>query len=350
MKIGFVKYGGMGSGGTERWLQEAAIILSKNGFEIDFYYSRDSIDSGRLQYMKNYNVNLIEFKVGRRELNKTEDWVETDFWEFFNEEKYDFIQTAKYCKAEYPFYKFNVPFIQMASFATELDNSENLYHTFLPSEWLRNKWIKLGGAKNLCSVLPTPIQDPKSADNLRNKLGIPHDYIIAGFHQRVSDEIFSYIPLLCFKLISKPNRVFIVMGGSKRYKQQAKLLKLKNVYFLNHTSNWSNISCFLNTLDFYAHGRKDGETYGAVLAEALIHGLPCITHKSSEDNAQKQTIGPHGFFCNNFIDYTLKLNLLYKNQKLRKRLSKNSKIFARTKYGYKNFESGIISFYSSLVK
>ena len=38
------------------------------------------------------------------------------------------------------------------------------------------------------------------------------------------------------------------------------------------------LSMFYNSVDIYAHARADGETFGVNIAEAMIHGLPVVTH------------------------------------------------------------------------
>lgn len=38
------------------------------------------------------------------------------------------------------------------------------------------------------------------------------------------------------------------------------------------------LSMAYNTMDIYAHARADGETFGVNIAEAMIHGLPVVTH------------------------------------------------------------------------
>jgi glycosyltransferase involved in cell wall biosynthesis len=70
--------------------------------------------------------------------------------------------------------------------------------------------------------------------------------------------------------------------------------KFKNIHFLGEDGDNIQISKFLNTIDIFAHGRKDGETFGAVFAEAMMHGKPCLSHYSPIANAQKETMGNGG--------------------------------------------------------
>ena len=103
---------------------------------------------------------------------------------------------------------------------------------------------------------------------------------------------------------------FIILGGANKYRDQAKKLGLKNVYFLEHTGDENTIAKFLNTLDIYTHGRNDGETFGTIFAEAMSFRLPCISHYSFIGaNAQPETMGPGGIFTKNEEEYFFNLNV-----------------------------------------
>jgi len=164
-------------------------------------------------------------------------------------------------------------------------------------------------------------------------LGIPADAIVAGFHQRNDENIFSPLPLQAFAKIQQSNFHFIIWA-SPLYRKQANKLKIKNMHFLEKPSTEANISQFLNSLDIFAHGRRDGETFGTVLAEAMIHGLPCLSHSSlvGNNNAQPETMGPSGLFAHNLDEYTEMLDDLFKNEALRKKLSAKAKIHAEQYY------------------
>ena len=107
IKLAFVKYGGLASGGTEIHLQTLAANLPKNIFSVDYYYCDSTpyigsewvhpdTDPFREKYLRKNNVNLIKFDVEAKDITKkTHPWVNTKFWEVFNEEKYDVIISAK---------------------------------------------------------------------------------------------------------------------------------------------------------------------------------------------------------------------------------------------------------------
>ena len=107
IKVAFVKFCGMATGGTEKVLQTIAANLDKNKYLVDFYYcdtatyiGSDYIhpdnDFDRMVYCYSNGVRLIKFFVKHKDLRvHTHDWVDTDFWEIFDESRYDIIQTGR---------------------------------------------------------------------------------------------------------------------------------------------------------------------------------------------------------------------------------------------------------------
>lgn len=349
-RVAFIKRSGLSTGGTEKWLQYAAIALSRNRYDVTFFYSDENVDVDRFKLLRDNNVSLQPFTIGKISDNSTSDWITTDFWDYFHEDRYDIIQTAKYGPSEYPYFLFKKKFVEKVAFATSIDKSVNRIHTVTPSKWLMNQWIKSGGDRSSVSTIPVPVNDPQSLENLRDKLSIPADAIVAGFHQRSDDNIFSYIPLSAFKRVETHNKFFLIMGGSKKYVRQAESLGLRNVIFIPHSGSERSVSEFLNTLDFFSHGRRDGETFGTVFAEAQMHGLASLSHRSHLYNAHIETISNTGIVAYNLIDYTWHLRRLYADSSLRSRLARNSCFNAFSRYSYASFESQILVLYDSIYR
>jgi len=344
--IAFVKFGGLAAGGTERWLQMMAANLPRNQFEVDYYYcdaapylgsdyKHANTDQGRLHYMKEHQVNLIKFHVGAKDIRvPTHDWVDTDFWRKFDAENYDFVQAGKAGHAEYPFHLLALPVVEFVALSAGVDHSSNLAWSVHVSQWQRAQWVRAGGKLNKSSVIPVPVEPPTSTHNLRQLLDIPPEALVAGFHQRADNNIFSPIPLQAFAKLERPNWHFVIMGGGSAYRQQAVQLGLKNVHFADHNSDAVQIFRFLNTLDIFAYGRRDGETFGTVLAEAMMHGKPCLSHEAlaGNNNAQLETMGPAGLFAHDLDDYTEKLRALFVDDDLRGRLAAKAKPHAEAYY------------------
>jgi len=94
-------------------------------------------------------------------------------------------------------------------------------------------------------------------------------------------------------------------------------------------------------LTFLAHARLDGETFGCVIAEAMIHGKPVVTHRSSIRNAQLELVDESCGFAvdqNDFKQYAAKLKVLMENRDLREKMGA-----AARKKAMENYEAGLIA-------
>ena len=315
IKVAFIKFGGLCAGGTERFLHAIAGNLPKEEFIVDYYYCDSApylgsdwvhpdTDPFRKKYLEDKNVNLIKFDVQFKDVRTPmHDWVGTNLWEVFNEDNYDVIMTGRAGHPEYPFYKITKkPIINILTLIAGVDNQSNVFKSIQISEWAGQRWIEQGGDASRLEIIPI-FQEFKKAPfgNLKEKLNLI-DKFIYGFHQRNTEDLFSEVPLLAYKKIQNDNTAFILLGGSSRYREQAKELGLINFISLEHTGDEEEIHSFLESIDVFTHGRNDGETFGAVFTEAMYHKKPCISHKSIA-NGHIEVIGPGGnVFERNDID------------------------------------------------
>jgi FkbM family methyltransferase len=361
IRIAFIKFGGLSAGGTERWLQMMAAHLPRDRFEVDYYYCdaapyigsdyrHADTDPLRAQYMLEHGVKLIKFRVGAKDVTTpTHDWVDTDFWEIFEEDKYDLVQTAKAGPPEYPYFLLKLPVVEYVTLSAGVDNSDNIACSIHLSQWQRAQWFRSGGKLEKSAVIPIPAEPPATYLDLRDALGIPSQALVAGFHQRVDEHISSPIPLQAFAMVAEPGRHFMIMGGGEAYRKQAKELGLQNVHFLPHSGDAIRISGFLNTLDIFAHGRSDGETFGTVLAEAMMHGKPCLSHRSKIANAQPETMGPAGLFADGVADYAEKLSRLFSDSEFRAKLARKARPHAEEYYSLESCVLQLGSIYARLL-
>jgi glycosyltransferase involved in cell wall biosynthesis len=306
IKVAFIKFGGLATGGTERFLHTIAGCLSKDDFIVDYYYCDSApylgsdwvhpdTDPFRKKYLEDKNVNLIKFDVQFKDVRTPmHDWINTNFWEKFNENDYDVILSGRAGHPEFPFYLIkNKPIINILTLIAGVDNQSNIFKTIQISEWSGQRWIEQGGDASRLEIIPIFQEFPKPPfNNLREKLNLG-DKFIYGFHQRNTEDLFSEVPLLAYKNIQNDDTAFILLGGSSRYKQQSNELGLINFISLEHTGDENEIHSFLNSIDVFTHGRNDGETFGAVFTEAMYHKKPCISHKS-QSNGHIEVIGPSG--------------------------------------------------------
>ena len=128
-------------------------------------------------------------------------------------------------------------------------------------------------------------------------------------HQRNDMHIFSSIPLEAYEEIQSDDTAFLILGGSSNYRKQAKDYQLKNVKFLDTTSDINLIHKFLNTLNVYAHGRSDGEQCSSSIIEGMAHSLPMISH-TAPSMGQREQIGDAGKVVEGYEDYAEEMNRL----------------------------------------
>ena len=316
IKVAFIKFGGMANGGTEKVLQTIASELPKDQFIVDYYYCDSApyigsdfvhpdTDPSRVQYVKDNGVNVIKFNVEFKDLTTlTHDWVNTNFWELFDEEKYDVIQTGRSGHPEYPFTLINkTPIVDSIHLSGMAENKHNTVKTVLISKEQKERWIMSGGPADKAEIIPNPLRIPDVGDiNYREEFGW-QDKFVFGLHQRRDNHIFSPIPLEAYDEIEDDNTAFLLLGGSENYQKQARDLGLKNFKHLPPVGELEPIHKFLNTLDVYAHGRSDGEQCSCAIIEAMSHSLPVISH-TAPSMGQLEQIGDAGKVTNDYQEYS----------------------------------------------
>ena len=337
IKVAFIKFGGMANGGTEKVLQTIAAELPKDKFIVDYFYCDSApyigsdfvhpdTDPSRLQYVKDNGVNVIKFDVEFKDLRTaTHDWVNTNFWELFNEEKYDVIQTGRSGHPEYPFTLINkTPIVDSIHLSGMAENKHNTVKTVLISKEQRDRWIMSGGPADKAVIIPNPLRIPDIGDiNYREEFGW-QDKFIFGLHQRRDNHIFSPIPLEAYDEIEDDNTAFLLLGGSENYQKQAKDLGLKNFKHLPPVGELEPIHKFLNTLDVFAHGRSDGEQCSCAIIEAMSHGLPVISH-TAPSMGQLEQIGDAGKVTNSYQEYSEVMVDMIDNKNYYNECAQNSK-------------------------
>lgn len=354
IKIAFIKYQGLTTGGTEKFLQIIAAGLPKEEFEVDYYYAHPADNppnETRKQYLLENNVNLIEFSTSKQRVHRGKIWLDdTNFFKIFKK-KYDLIQTARCGLFEEPFDKIKrIPIVDSLHYVVGVDNQYNISRVMHISKFSRDMWIEKGGDKDRVVMVSHPISIPEVPfKNIRKELGLENKFIY-GFHQRNDNAIFSDIPLNAFKSISNSGNAFVILGGGENYKKQAKNLGLNNVYFLDHTGDPEIIYNFIKMINVYAHGRKDGELNSTAIAEALYFGKPVISHYSDSFNGHVECIGNAGFIANNDIEYADKLKQIEENNEIYKDLSNKAIKRFNEMYNYERQMQNIINIYKDVVK
>ncbi|MBX3465395.1 MAG: glycosyltransferase family 4 protein [Planctomycetes bacterium] len=144
-------------------------------------------------------------------------------------------------------------------------------------------------------VLHNPVEAPCDQGDLRAELGLPPDAFVLGRVGRADPAIFDPISLLAYREVQGPRTWFLALSPPENMVREAARLGLVNFVALPPTVDQRWLSRFYNTIDVLAHARKDGETFGCNIAEAMVHGKPVVSHISAVMNGHVEVIGDTGF-------------------------------------------------------
>ena len=364
-KIAFIKFAGLAAGGCEKYLQNIACILSESDeFEVDYFYTNAAPyinwnspfvhpdnDDSRKKIMEEHDINLIKVNVGNKDASGVPyRWVNTDFWDLFNEQDYDYVSSARSGYPEYPFNLINKTKIIDTIHGPQGEDKKNIEKAILLCKWQSEQWASNGGNMDKAVVIPTLVKVPeKKPSTLRQELGIPEDAFVYGFHQGNRDDIYSPVSLVAYEKIANKNNYFVIMGGSKNYRRCAYEGGLKNAIFVDFESSVDKIHNFLGGIDVFAHARRDGEVCSAAMIEALYHGKPIISHPAMNMGHAEQIEGC-GKIANTLEEYYLEMKRLEEDEHYYADMSSNASAKYEEKYSYSVIRDKIFEVYSDANK
>lgn len=223
---------------------------------------------------------------------------------------------------------------------------------FLVSKWLLENRAQWAVGDPRTEIFYNPIEVPCSADNMRKELGIPMDAFVIGRVGRADSGIHDPIGLKAYRQIEDANTYFLALSPPENMLRQAKALNLRNFIPLAPSTDGVFLSKFYNTIDVLAHSRRDGETFGCNIAEAMIHGKPVVSHLTSFMNAQLEIIGNGGHVCaqDDWQEYATKLEELKNNRLHRAELSSKAQNRALEQFEARSLTRRLESIYESLLE
>lgn len=362
-KVACIKFAGLASGGTEKALQNIAMILSQqDDYAVDYYYTNAAPflnhwfvhpdnDENRKKWVESFGINTIPVHVESKQANIAPYvWNNTNFWELFDEDEYDIIQTARGGYPEYPFNLINRTKIIDGIHSDSGEDKDNIVRAILISKWQAEKWASNGGNIQKAVIIPNLVSVPeKFKSNLREKLGIPEDAFVYGFHQRDDSNIFSPVSLQSYSLIQNKDTHFILLGGSIKHRQLAKQLNLKNIHFIDFSSDQKLIHNFLGAIDVYAHSRVDGEVCSVAMIEAMYHGKPIVTHPGTVSMGHAEQIEGCGYMAYSIDDYAKKIKSIQDSKDLYLEMSQNTQNKYFEKYSYNTVKKKILDLYREVL-
>jgi len=299
-RILFYHVSGLSFAGTEKFLQILAKHLNPDIYDVYFMYSPkprscfgDEVLDGRLNYLKNTSIRLIPFNYRKLD-NKYPYFIHKmspTVFEVIKRNNIDLLITAGAGYSEFPFNVVkNIPIVLINIFGS-LNIQKNILYNVCVSETVSNK-IKHIVPEEKIKVMYNQSENPSknSFENgkiLRKKLNIKEDEVVFGRIGRASDNIFDSIGIMAFKQVVKEvsNIHYLIMSPPPILKKIVKEHKISNVHFLGPSANEEDIWAFHQAIDVLAHFRKDGESCGLNIVEAMLCGKPIISHKSKYWNA-----------------------------------------------------------------
>jgi glycosyltransferase involved in cell wall biosynthesis len=176
------------------------------------------------------------------------------------------------------------------------------------SEYIKDVAMRAGNQDG--PVLYNPIEQPHLDVTIENIIackvhlaanhGIPHMVegkrpVLIGRVGRADN--FDPISLLAFAKIEKsnPEAYYFVVNACDQWRSTAERLKIKNIFFLDPIISDEALSRFYMGLDIYAHARSDGECCPCNIQEAMMHGVPVVSHYGSTYNGHPEIIESTGF-------------------------------------------------------
>lgn len=210
--------------------------------------------------------------------------------------------------AEHPGFRYMYPkakWVETNIFGYKDESPEDQFdlHIYI-SDFIRGTAAKAGAPKGtiLYNPIEMPVLDMTTANKiicreaLLKRLSLPSDAILLGRVGRADN--FDPISLKAFKRVVEhfPNAYYLVVNPCDNWCRVAQEQGVEaNVRFLDPIIDDGQLSAFYHGLDIYAHARSDGECCPCNIQEAMMHGIPIVSHESHAFNGQSEIIGNGGF-------------------------------------------------------
>lgn len=220
----------------------------------------------------------------------------------------------------------NVPHFVETNVFGFIDRNPRIDKTLFMSKWLMDRTLR-GLEHPRFDFVNNPVEMPTT------DIPLPiretwRDAIILGRVGRPDNGIYNAVHVEAARLLRLQGfdvRFLVVAPPENMIKD---LEKAEIPYkALKPTTDPLLLSMAYNTMDIYAHARADGETFGVNIAEAMMHGLPVVTHIATPSfpgmgvfQSQTELVDDSvtGFVVNNDpVLYSEALKFLIENESLR---------------------------------
>jgi len=339
----------LGLGGTEKCMQYFLEYLHSAGHDCYCIHNREKTNAAG-----GYREKLIQNLLGAEKVIAYSS--EDEFFEIIEKINPDIFHIHRSGRPnEFPV----VP--QLKEYVVKCVET-NVFGGLDPSDvidltlYVNKDQLKSGKSlKRKTDYLYNPVKLPAHQKNLREKLGISPTTFVMGRIGRPDDHIFDPISLCALQLIERDQNydlLYLVQSPPPTMIKTARDMDLKKVKFLiAPIISDDEISSFFNTIDILGHARRDGETFGLNIAEAMIHGRSVISHKSQIANGHKKFVKQCGYFAgvDNFKEYAKYIRILYNDKEKRVRLGERGRKFAAEHFLLDKIGETLENFYRQLL-
>ena len=121
------------------------------------------------------------------------------------------------------------------------------------------------------SVIPHIVSLPICYENLRDKLQIPHDFIVFGRYGGIDEFNINMTHQVIKDYLQENENVYFLFMNTNKFYEHPRIIYLDKNLDLHYKVK------FINTCDAMIHAREMGETFGLSIAEFSIKNKPVIT-------------------------------------------------------------------------
>ena len=288
--------------GTSQIFLNITEALNKDLFDPYAFYWDECQDNTKLYELKKYvgDDHIIPFRRSKEKTGPEQGYtpIWTDFHDRVSKFSLDILHVGRSGYFEWPFDKRLVK-LQIETNVFGYKDTTNFVDKSLCIS--KNGSDIRGG----CDwVMYNPIRAPMipdKKDNLRSYLNIPQDAIVCGRIGRPGN--FDSIAIEAFREAQKEysNLYFVIMNPCSDVINASK--GIPNVIFLPANLDELYVERFLNSLDIFLHYRFDGEMCGCAIQQAMIKGIPVISHRSRICNGHIEVVGAGGYIAETLTEY-----------------------------------------------
>jgi glycosyltransferase involved in cell wall biosynthesis len=315
------------------WRSHERIIegLDQDLFEPYVFYWEQCNAHNRLENVAHIigDQHLIPFHRSAEKTGPEQGWMplRSNFFETAKQFDFHIIHFARSGYFEWPFVERLAPLQIETNIFGYNDTS-----VFLDKSIAICQYIAQARGKT-DAVIYNPIPDvAEEGNDLRKDFSIPKEAIVFGRIGRPAN--FTAIALEAFDHLARrfKDLFYIIIGPCNETRGFVEARKIPNVILLEPTMDDDFIDAFHRTIDVMLHYRADGEVHSTAIAQAMMYGIPVISHVSNQYNGQIETIGKAGGVARDLNEYIHLTEQLIRNPELRFQMSETARKIALEQY------------------